>query len=150
MNDLILEAGYWGSNVPTLGVSRFKDFHIVVDDGDMGMPKSGGTFRVGIYRAYKDYDGENSLYDFEGDSFNLEVVTELIEQKVTAMKTIEKLINLLGNGFHPDSFIGDYVDRNDKPSFNDDECKTLQVELDFANRILGDDVYNVANEFFPT
>lgn len=143
MDELILEAGFWGSNVPTLGVSKYENFHIVVDDGDMGMPKARKPYRVGIYRAYEDYNGEEGIYYFEGDFFSLLDVTEQIKQVVAAIKTVEKLVEKLGNGFHPDSFIGDYIDQNNEPSFSEEECKTLQVELDEANEIFGEKIYDI-------
>lgn len=60
---------------------------------------------------------------------------------VPSIKRMIKFCDDIGGGFHPDSFIGDYVTQDDKPSFTDEECKTLQKELDECWSVLGDDIY---------
>jgi hypothetical protein len=84
---LVLEAGYWGSNMATLGVSSYRGYHVCVDDGDMGMPVEGGPYRIGIYAN----SGETEfLANQDSDSgFDMDVVC----------KDADKLIDRL-DGFN--------------------------------------------------
>ena len=46
---------------------------------------------------------------------------------------LTKFFVLIGNGFHPESHFGDYVDREDRPLFTDEEVVELEKERAFVN-----------------
>lgn len=43
---------------------------------------------------------------------------------------INKMVELVGGGFHPDTDFHDYVNKDGRKSFNDDRCNTLNEVLD--------------------
>lgn len=76
-----LEAGYYGSNMTTLGAYNYRGFDIVVDDGDMSMPLEGGTYRFGIYGLNQD----ESIDITNGVGFSMEVVVKAIDEVIDSL-----------------------------------------------------------------
>lgn len=68
-----------------------------------------------------------------------------MSDKAIAVKYIHELVDEIGNGFHPDHHIEEYV-----PRYSDEEAERLQVKLDFANEHLGDEVYKVGMDYMDS
>lgn len=66
----------------------------------------------------------------------------MLDIKVVGKSNLELLIDVIGNGFHPDNRMTDYIKGDNKPSFTDAECKYYQGMLDTAWEAFGDDIYS--------
>ncbi len=60
-----------------------------------------------------------------------------------AKDDVVALHKLIGIGYHPDTAIADYVDRNGKPSFTKAVAAEWQKKLDSAKDVLDDEIYEI-------
>lgn len=64
-----------------------------------------------------------------------------------AYRVVMTLTLVIGNGFHPDNKMSDYINQDGKPSFKDTECAKWDPLLAEAHEALGEDVYLVGMAF---
>lgn len=67
--------------------------------------------------------------------------------KTEAMNVIMTLTLVIGNGFHPDNLMSDYIDESGKSSFSDEECKGWDALLSEAKTVLDGDEYSLSMAF---
>jgi len=82
---LVLVAGYWGSNMETLGAVEYRGYHVCVDDGDMGMPEDGGPFRIGIYADQEAVDDMLAWHDSDS-GFGIEKMESIVNGLIDSIK----------------------------------------------------------------
>ena len=66
----------------------------------------------------------------------------MLDIKTVGKSNLQLLIDLIGNGFHPDSKISDYVKADGSMLFDDAMCTYYQGMLDTAWEAFGDDIYS--------